>query len=77
MDGFGAIHREFDEPVFHEPWEGRVFGMLITVALRGDPVDAFRHRLERLDPAQYLSSSYYQRFLSVMESALVEAGTLT
>jgi nitrile hydratase len=40
-------------------------------------VDAFRHRLERLDPAQYLSSSYYQRFLSVMEGALVEAGTLT
>jgi nitrile hydratase len=77
MDGFGPIVRETNEPVFHEPWEGRVFGMLITVALRGDPVDAFRHRLERLDPAQYLSSSYYQRFLSVMEGALVEAGTLT
>lgn len=77
MDGFGAIHFEPDEPAFHEAWEGRVFGMLITVALTGSPVDAFRHRLERLDPAQYLSSSYYERFLSVMEGALVEAGKLS
>jgi nitrile hydratase subunit beta len=77
MDGFGPIQREADEPVFHEPWEGRVFGMLITVALAGEPVDSFRHRLESLDPAQYLSSSYYERFLSVMEGALVDAGTLS
>jgi nitrile hydratase subunit beta len=77
MDGFGPVQRESDEPVFHEPWEGRVFGMLITVALAGDPVDALRHRLERLDPAQYLSSSYYERFLSVIEGALVESGTLS
>jgi nitrile hydratase subunit beta len=77
MDGFGPVQREPDEPVFHEPWEGRVFGMLITVALTGEPVDAFRYRLERLDPAQYLSTSYYERFLSVMEGALVEAGTLS
>jgi nitrile hydratase beta subunit len=77
IDGFGPVQREPDEPVFHQPWEGRVFGMLITVALTADPVDAFRPRLERLDPAQYLSSSYYERFLSVLEGALVEAGTLS
>src|SRR5216684_6761140 len=60
MDGFGPIHREADEPVFHEPWESRVVGMLLTGAgLPPEPLDAFRHRLERLDPIKYLSSSYY------------------
>jgi nitrile hydratase len=51
--------------------------MLFTVALRREPVDAFRHQLERLDPAQYLSSSYYERFLSVLENELIEARTLS
>ncbi len=60
MDGFGPIHREADEPVFHEPWESRVVGMLLTGAgPPPEPLDAFRHRLERLDPIKYLSSSYY------------------
>jgi nitrile hydratase beta subunit len=41
------------------------------------PLDAFRHRLERLDPIKYLSSSYYERLLAGMESALVETGMLS
>jgi nitrile hydratase beta subunit len=78
MDGFGAIQREADEPVFHEPWEGRVFGMCLTGAgLPPTPLDAVRHRLERLDPIKYLSSSYYERWLAGMESALIETGTLS
>ena len=27
MDGFGAIERDDDEPVFHEHWEGRVLAL--------------------------------------------------
>ena len=79
MDGFGPIQREADEPVFHEPWESRVFGMFITRA--GLPpaagFDAARHRLERLDPIKYLSSSYYERWLAGLESALIGTGTLS
>src|ERR1700731_3848032 len=78
MDGFGPVHREPDEPVFHEPWEGRVFGMFILGGgLPPSPLDAGRHRLERLEPAQYLGSSYYERWLAGLEGALVETGTLT
>jgi nitrile hydratase subunit beta len=77
MDGFGPIHHETDEPVFHELWESRVFGMLLTGAgLPPAPVDALRHRGERLDPVKYLSSSYYERFLAGMENGLIETGTL-
>ena len=78
MDGFGPIHREANEPVFHEDWESRVFTMFVTGA--GLPpvtgYDGARHRLERLDPVKYLSSSYYERFLAGMESALIETGTV-
>jgi nitrile hydratase len=78
MDGFGVIHRETDEPVFHEPWESRVFGMaMVGGGLPRITLDAGRHRLERLSPIQYLSSSYYERWLARIDSALVEAGILT
>jgi nitrile hydratase len=76
MDGFGPIHHEADEPVFHHPWESRVFGMLLT-GMSGEPLDAARHRLERLDPVKYLSSSYYERLLALIENGLIEKGTLT
>jgi nitrile hydratase len=77
-DGFGAIQRETDEPVFHEPWESRVFGMMMVGAgLPPITLDAGRHQLERLPPLQYLSSSYYERWLARINAALVEAGTLT
>jgi len=78
IDGFGVVERDTDEPVFHEPWERRVFGMSLTGA--GTPpksLDARRHELERLDPIQYLSSSYYERWLARMDAALIEAGILT
>jgi nitrile hydratase subunit beta len=78
MDGFGTIQHETDEPVFHEPWESRVFGMsMVNPGLPQITLDARRHNLERLPPLQYLSSSYYERWLVRIDAALIEAGTLT
>ena len=51
MHGFGPIPIEEDEPVFHEEWEGRVYGLRVPF------VGRFRYALERMDPALYLSSS--------------------
>lgn len=78
MDGFGAVRYETNEPVFHEPWEGRVFGMSISGV--GRPrwtSDAGRYRIERLDPALYLASTYYERWLARMEGAIVDGGALS
>ena len=78
MDGFGPVQRETNEPVFHEPWEGRVFGMSISgVGRPPSTIDARRHRIERLDPARYLASSYYERWLARMEEAIVAGGALS
>lgn len=78
MDGFGPVRPQHDEPVFHEPWEGRVFGMRISGAggLRSN-TDAGRYQLECLDPVAYLASGYYERWLLRFESALIDAGVLT
>jgi nitrile hydratase beta subunit len=78
MDGFGPVIPEPNEPVFHEPWEGRVFALnMLGIGRDPIPVDALRHRIERLDPRQYLTSTYYERWLAEMEQAIIDAGTLT
>ena len=78
MDGFGPMRPETNEPVFHEPWEARVFGMSMAGAgLPPAPIDARRHRIERLDPALYMASSYYERWLVGMEEAIVAGGVLS
>jgi nitrile hydratase subunit beta len=78
MDGFGPVRPEADEPVFHEPWEGRVFALnMLGVGRESIPVDALRHRIERIEPRRYLMSSYYERWLAEMEQAIIDAGTLT
>lgn len=73
--GFGAVEREIDEPVFHERWESRVFGMnLAGGAARNN--DHFRHAIERIDPVAYLTHGYYGRWLGGLETTFVEAGVL-
>ena len=39
--------------------------------------DEFRHAIERIPPAQYLASSYYERWLAAAETLLVERGVVT
>ena len=56
MHGFGPVRREENEPVFHEPWEGRLFGMQMSGMVPLFPSgDAARYALEQLDPAEYVS----------------------
>ena len=78
MQCMGPIVREENEPQFHEEWEGRVFGMFFTNFAEGHfNVDMFRHAIERMGPAEYLETSYYEHWLHVYETVLVERGILT
>jgi nitrile hydratase len=77
MHGIGAIAPEKDEPVFHADWERRMFGLFIAVFAGGHyNVDEFRHAIERMPPAEYLTSSYYEHWLHSLETLLVEKGVL-
>jgi nitrile hydratase len=75
MHGFGKVEVEADEPVFHERWQARVFGMIQS--LGGGNIDAGRFSIERLDPVSYLRNGYYGRWFAALERGLVAAGVLT
>jgi nitrile hydratase subunit beta len=78
MHGFGRIEREPSEPVFHEPWERRVFGLAAAYrSQRLCNIDEMRHAIERMGPVDYLGSSYYERWLDSSLRLLVEKGVIT
>ena len=77
MHGFGRVEPEPDEPVFHAPWEGRVFGLMIATAARGLREGSIRPAIEAIDPATYLASSYYERWARAVEAQVVSGGSVT
>jgi nitrile hydratase len=78
VHGMGPIVREANEPVFHEPWEGRVFALnRATAALGKWNIDVMRHSIERLPAVDYLRMSYYEKWLGGLITRLEESGLVT
>jgi nitrile hydratase beta subunit len=50
------------------------FGAIIALRPAGG---VWRHAIERMDPAHYLASSYYEHWLTAFSTILVEAGVVT
>ena len=77
MHGHGPVAIEPDEPVFHAPWERRaariVFGAFGTGRFNAGE---YRHAIERMEPAWYLSSPYYEHMLTGVTTCLVEKGAI-
>jgi nitrile hydratase subunit beta len=73
--GHGPVVSETDEPVFHKPWEGRVYA-LMTLARRAGlfNVDEMRRTIEQMPPADYLQANYYERWLDALERLVAEKG---
>lgn len=79
MHGLGPIEPEpeSEEPVFHEAWERRVFGLTLGAGFLGKwNIDMSRHARERQHPADYIRHSYYENWLEGLEKLLVEAGLI-
>ena len=77
--GFGPIgDHPKEEPTFHEPWEGRTFGMMLAMT-RHQVLEpgGLRPAVEKLVPEEYLTFSYYQKWLKALENGLIEKGFLT
>jgi hypothetical protein len=79
MDGMGPIEHETNEPVFHAAWEGRIYALTRVLRAGGgrSNLDASRHALELLPPADYLRMSYYERWVARMLGQLVSMGVAT
>jgi nitrile hydratase subunit beta len=77
MHGFGPVEREANEPPFHEPWEAAVYAIMRASLSTGQyNLDEFRHGVERMDPAHYLRSGYYEHWLDGIARVLVEKGVV-
>lgn len=77
MMGFGPISPEANEPVFHFPWEARMFGIEYLFGGDGLPIDASRHQHEKIPPPQRLNMTYYQIWLTSLEARVLKHGILT
>jgi nitrile hydratase beta subunit len=77
MDGFGPIEREADEPVFHAEWERRMFALAFAIPfIMPMSDDHFRQEIERIDPATYLKSRYYELWYRAHSALLRQRGIL-
>jgi nitrile hydratase subunit beta len=77
MHGFGAIEQEENEPSFHSDWERRVWAMVQLTRRTGlFNIDEFRHAIEQMPPAEYLDSSYYERWFYSVNRMLTEKGLI-
>jgi nitrile hydratase len=77
MHGMGPIRHEENEPVFHQAWEGRVYALTRVVRGQTYNLDHSRHLIELLPPADYLRMSYYERWLTRLETQLLKNGVVT
>ena len=78
MHGMGPISHETNEPVFHTRWESRLYAMDRALsAFHKWTLDAWRHHIESISPADYLRMSYYEKWLTAIENRVVQYGFVT
>jgi nitrile hydratase subunit beta len=73
MQGLGEIGYQANEPMFHEPWEGRVHALGQAIRSGGN----LRPYIERIPAAEYLRMSYYERRYTALVTRLIESGVVT
>jgi nitrile hydratase len=76
MTTFGRVPTD-ETSLFHAEWEKRLRAVAHTMPDHYYFDDEFRHAIERLDPAVYLSVTYYARWLAGLERLFLEKGIIT
>ena len=72
MQGFGAVVHSPAEPAFHDRWEAVARALLAVVAgAVGASGGEFRHSIERMAPGHYLTSGYYEHWLTAAATLAV------
>ena len=78
MQGFGPVGHSAAEPAFHDRWETLAFALFWVVENALDASGGeLRHSIERMDPGHYLTSSYYEHWLTSAATLAVEHGLVT
>ena len=78
MQGFGSVAHSPAKPAFPDRWQAVARALMAVVA---GAVQAsggeFRHSIERMEPGHYLTSSYYEHWLTAAATLAVEHGLVT
>jgi len=78
MQDMGPVQEEKNEPVFHHPWEGRVFAITRSMsAWRKWNIDTLRFQRELIPAAEYLRMSYYEIWLTGLLDLSIKSGLVT
>ena len=78
MQDMSSVVAEKNEPVFHEPWEGRLFALRRAMAAWGKwNIDVTRHEVELVPPEEYLRLSYYARQFVAFLPMIVKSGLVS
>lgn len=77
LHGFGPVVIDPDEPVFTTEWGSRVFCMTQVIDTLGVwNLDEHRHEIELMAAENYITDTYYGRWLFAMERILVRRNIL-
>lgn len=78
LHGFGPVHVEPNEPVFKTEWGSRIFCMVQVIDSLGVwNLDEHRHEIELMAPEDYISHTYYGRWMFAMERILYRRNILS
>jgi nitrile hydratase beta subunit len=78
LQDMGPVQHEKQEPAFHAPWEGRIYGIDRSLRFIGKwNLDAWRHQIELLPPSDYFRMTYYERWLEINEQLAVKHGLVS
>ncbi|TDK43128.1 nitrile hydratase subunit beta [Antarcticimicrobium luteum] len=67
-----------DEPIFAQEWHARALAVTLAAGALGQwNLDMSRHARERLAPRDYMSFSYFEKWIAGLADLLVETGVLT
>jgi nitrile hydratase len=74
----GPLEYEQNEPVFHAPWEARVYALTRAMRAWGKwNLDASRHALELIPAVDYIRMSYYERWAHGLSVLVVKHGLVS
>lgn len=74
-DGFGPV--DTTAPPFARDWEARQWALSKNVPLPGGTIDFWRHGIENMDPATYLSIPYFEKWCLNEFAHRVDQGVFT
>lgn len=79
VEGFGPMRVEDDDAEFSnlKDWEKRMWGLSCCPIAPGITIDWFRHGIERMVPADYLSFAYFNKWCTSYLMFMIDNGTVT